>query len=204
MSTIKTFIDENKLGQDPSSIKRRLQRNGHDGITINTELSEEILEKLKAWYLDQEKPAPTPPVKKPTNHNGHAVRKKSKTSAREILAVLPLPMLGLAASYGVYFFAAQFVPMWVAIAEAAAFELTYIGLAALHGLNEKQRKRASHISLGAVAVSMIYNSIAGGLHQDPNLLENLHRFWFWMISILHGAPLAILAYLIADLILHRK
>jgi len=44
---------------------------------------------------------------------------------RGILARLPLPMLALAASYGVYEFARLFVPMWVALVQAAAFELTY-------------------------------------------------------------------------------
>lgn len=123
---------------------------------------------------------------------------------RRILSVLPLPMLGLAASYGVYHFAANFAPDWVAIAEASAFELTYIGLAALEGLSKEQKERASFVARGAVAVSIIYNSIAGALYLDPQLFEDLGRFAFWSVSILHGVPLAVLAYLVADLVLHSE
>lgn len=127
---------------------------------------------------------------------------KSPWTFRRILSVLPLPMLGLAASYGVYHFAANFAPDWVAIAEASAFELTYIGLAALEGLSKEQKERAGFVARGAVTVSIIYNSIAGALYLDPQLFENLGKFAFWAVSILHGVPLAVLAYLVADLVLH--
>lgn len=121
-----------------------------------------------------------------------------------VLPVLPLPMLGLAASYGVYFFSRQFVPGWVAISEAAAFELTYIGLSVLRGLSPNDRHRADQVARGAVFVSVIYNSLAAAIHQQPDLLKDLAIYWFWIVSTVQGAPLAILAYLVADLLFHRK
>lgn len=123
------------------------------------------------------------------------------SSWRDILARLPLPMLALAASYGVYSFALMFVPAWVAIVQAAAFELVYIGLAVVR-LDDKQQKRAQAISVGAVVVSMAYNSLDGLFHRRPELLT-LPPLWLDVaLSLLHGIPLAALAYLVADLLLH--
>lgn len=215
-TTIKDFTAHHGLEINPGSIRKRLVRQGIS-IGVNDRLEAEVIAMLKNWYLDgqEDQPAPAPerkpevkPEKKPEKLNGHqfkpAAKAKSKITLREVLALLPLPMLGLAASYGVFYFADYFVPAWVAIAEAAAFELTYIGLAALQGLTDKQRSYATKVSLGAVAVSIIYNSLAGALHQDPQILKNLPLVWFWIVAILHGAPLAILAYLVADLLFHRK
>lgn len=125
-------------------------------------------------------------------------------SWRDVLATLPLPMLGLAASFGVFYFASNFVPVWFAIIEAAAFELTYIGLSAVKGLDEKQRKKALGVAIGAVLVSVIYNTISAALHQQPDLLQDLSPIWFWTVSLIYGAPIAILGFLVADLLLHRK
>jgi len=47
---------------------------------------------------------------------------------RELVSRAALPMLALAASYGVYSFALLFVPQWVAITQAAAFELRHVAL----------------------------------------------------------------------------
>jgi len=121
---------------------------------------------------------------------------------RSLLARLPLPMLALAASYGVYSFALLFVPPWVAVVQAAAFELTYVGLAVTQGLDVPQRKRATHISIGAVAASIIYNTLAGWFHAQPQLLLDANAIAWLCLAILHGAPLAWVAYLVADLLLH--
>jgi hypothetical protein len=121
---------------------------------------------------------------------------------RGVLARLPLPMLALAASYGVYSFALLFVPPWVAITQAAAFELTYVGLAVTQELTDPQRKRATGISIGAVAASIIYNTLAGWFHAQPQLLEHATAIAWLCLAILHGAPLAWVAYLVADLLLH--
>jgi hypothetical protein len=122
---------------------------------------------------------------------------------RGLLAGLPLPMLALAASYGVYSFAQLFVPQWVAVIQAAAFELVYIGLAVLIGLDERQRRRAGAISIGAVVVSILYNSLAGLFHRRPELLNALPWWGDAILSVFHGLPLALVAYFVADLLLHR-
>lgn len=121
---------------------------------------------------------------------------------RAFLARLPLPMLALAASYGVYEFARLFVPAWVAIVQAAAFELTYIGLAVQQGMHAEQRQRATAISIGAVVVSILYNTIAGLLHRNPEWVEAAPWSAEVALAVLHGAPLAWVAYLVADLLLH--
>jgi hypothetical protein len=126
---------------------------------------------------------------------------------RGVLARLPLPMLALAASYGVYSFARLFVPDAVAVIQAAAFELTYIGLAVTRTLDSAERKRATLISVGAVVASIVYNTLAGWFHRQPQLLDasNAYADVTWlMFAILHGAPLAWVAYLVADLLLHTQ
>lgn len=139
------------------------------------------------------------------------VRQRARTARipwRTVFAVLPLPMLALAASYGVYSYALLFVPAWVAVVQAAAFELTYIGLAVLLGLDERQRTRAGLISGGAVVVSILYNSLAGLFHRQPALLGPTGEAWAGilrdvLLSVAHGLPLALVAYYVADLLLHR-
>jgi len=121
---------------------------------------------------------------------------------RDLLARLPLPMLALAASYGVYSFALMFVPLWVAVVQAAAFELVYIGLAVVR-LDADAQWRARAISVGAVVVSVAYNTLDGLFHRRPGVLE-LPPLWLDVVlSLLHGVPLAVLAYLVADLLLHQ-
>lgn len=127
---------------------------------------------------------------------------KLLTHWRTILATLPLPTLALAASYGVFEFAALFVPRWVALAQATSFELVYIGLAVLQ-VGAEQRRRATLISGGAVFVSVIYNSLAGLFHRVPSLLAGLPLWSEALLAVLHGLPLALVAYLVADLLLHQ-
>ena len=121
---------------------------------------------------------------------------------RPLLARLPLPMLALAASYGVYRFALLFVPPWVAIVQAAAFELVYIGLAVVE-LPPEQMRRARRISVGAVVVSIAYNTLDGLFHRRPGMLIDTPLWGDIALAILHGAPLAWLAWLVADLLLHN-
>jgi hypothetical protein len=121
-----------------------------------------------------------------------------------MLARLPLPMLALAASYGVYSFASLFVPEWVAIVQAAAFELTYIGLAVVQGLDAAARRRATLISVGAVVASVLYNTLAGWFHREPTLFDGAGPVASLCFAVLHGAPLAWVAYLVADLLLHTS
>lgn len=119
-----------------------------------------------------------------------------------LLPRLPLPMLALSASYGVYKFALLFVPQWVAIIQASAFEMTYIGLATIEAETVDQKRRAVAISVGAVVVSVLYNSLAGFFHR--NALGSMPLLGEVILAVLHGAPLAIVAYLVADLLLHKS
>jgi sulfite exporter TauE/SafE len=112
-------------------------------------------------------------------------------------------MLALAASYGVFNFARLFVPFWVAVIQAAAFELVYIGMA-VTPLTNAQRQRANLIALGAVVVSMAYNSLDGLFHRRPELLADTPLWADVILALLHGVPLAALAYLVSDLLLHRQ
>lgn len=122
---------------------------------------------------------------------------------RGMFARLPLPMLALAASYGVARFALFFVPLTVALIEAAAFEVTYIGLASQRNLSAGGRRRATYISIGAVAVSIIYNSMSSFFDRNPEALASMPVYGEIILSVLHGAPLALVAYLVADLLLHN-
>jgi hypothetical protein len=122
---------------------------------------------------------------------------------RTILARLPLPMLALAASYGVYTFNLLFVPAWVSIIGAAAFEMTYVGLAVAR-VTADQRRRASIIAGSAVAVSVIYNTVSGLFHRRPDLLDSSPLWADALLAVLHGLPLAIVAYNVAALLLHDE
>jgi len=118
---------------------------------------------------------------------------------RTALPRLPLPMLALAASYGVFSFNALFVPAWVALVSAAAFELTYVALAAV---STPDRRRATVIAVSAVVVSVFYNTLAGLFHIRPALLVGRPLWADVLLAVLHGLPLAIVAYNVAALLLH--
>jgi hypothetical protein len=120
---------------------------------------------------------------------------------REIVARLPLPMLALAASWGVYSFQRLFVPEFFAIVSAASFELVYIGMALVM---TPDKHRATAISLGAVGVSVVYNTLAGLFHRNPEWLTSLPVGAEIGLSVLHGLPLAGLAWVVADLLLHAQ
>lgn len=111
--------------------------------------------------------------------------------------------LGFRASFGVYTFAAELVPWPVALIESCSLELTYIGLTFI-GLEDSDGRRATWIAVGALFVSVLYNTLASALMQDGQIFSGLSGFWFWLVSTLHGAPLAILAYLVSDMLFHRN
>jgi hypothetical protein len=124
------------------------------------------------------------------------------TRWRGFFAVLPLPMLGLGASYGVYRFALIFAPAWIAIIIASSFEFVYIGLAVYDKFTETQRREALRISLGAVAVSVLYNTIDGVFHRRPWLLDGMPWWADTLLALAHGLPLAVLAFLVSRLVMH--
>jgi predicted DNA-binding protein (UPF0251 family) len=125
---------------------------------------------------------------------------------RGILARLPLPMLAIPASYGVYEFTALFVPTWVAIMQAAAFETVYVGLAAYDKLTNQDKWRALGISIFAVGASVIYNTLAGYFHRSPQALISWESVWWGglILAALHGVPLALLAFFVSNFTLHRS
>jgi hypothetical protein len=123
---------------------------------------------------------------------------------RTILAHAPLPMLALAASYGVYQYARLYVPDEVAFVQAAAFEMTYIGLTVAELRDPAQRTRARMVSFGAVVTSIIYNTLAGLFHRVPLASFALPVYGELAFAALHGLPLAWVAYLVADLLLHTS
>ncbi len=116
---------------------------------------------------------------------------------------LAVACLGFRASFGVYTFAAELVPWPIALIESCSLELTYIGLTFIT-LDDKDGRRATWIALGALLVSVLYNTLASALMQDRQIFQNLTGFWYWLVSVLHGAPLSILAYLVSDMLFHRN
>lgn len=120
---------------------------------------------------------------------------------RSILARLPLPTLALAAAYGVWRFQALFTPWYVAAISALSFELVYIGLAVVR-LVPVDRRRATLISVGAVVVSVIYNSLSALFEIRPALLIARPLWADVSLAVAHGLPLAAVAFFVADLLLH--
>jgi len=116
-------------------------------------------------------------------------------------ARVPLPMLALAAAYGVYEFQLLFVPAWVALVSAAAFEATYIALAVMP---TPDPRRATAISVAAVAVSVAYNTLAALFTRRPALLVGAPLWGDVALALLHGLPLAVVAYNVAALLLHAQ
>ena len=125
------------------------------------------------------------------------------TTAHRLWAGIPaLSLLALVASYGVYSFQRLFVPLPIAILSAAAFEATYIGLALMR-LHRHDRRRAVVVGWAAVAVSVVYNSLAALIHLRPTLMT-IRPLWSDVaLAVAHGLPLAVIAYALADMIMHR-
>ena len=136
---------------------------------------------------------------------------------RETIAFSALVLLATSASYGVYVFSLLFVPHIFALVTACAFEATYIGLGVAQ-LRGEERIHAQYISFAAVAVSVAYNTIAALIHLFPTGVATilaalatatggaLFGLWFVVIifALLHGAPLAITAFFLSNLILHKN
>lgn len=206
-------------GVDVQSLKRKLRRKNLPVPGVDEELTPDIIGFLtqdgrkNGQSSDHTKSRPTTSKKKETAKKGLKwLEWFMEIDWKKVLPVLPLPMLGLAASWGVYHFSAHFVPPIVAIAECAGFELVYVGLAFTKSLREDLRKRVLKVSLSAVAVSVVYNSISAALYaktegdmsESIKIVQSLPAFLFWMGAILHGAPLAVLGFFVADLQLHKK
>lgn len=134
-------------------------------------------------------------------------RKTSKwgtDSWREVITKAPVPMIGLAAAFGVYEFGLIFYPWWVAAISAASFEVVYISLGwqVLH--TKEQQEEARRVSLFAVGVSIIYNSLVGFFHLSGIDVKTLHIGWLAILALVHGVPLAVVAYNYSKLVLHNN
>jgi FtsZ-binding cell division protein ZapB len=136
--------------------------------------------------------------------NPAPTQEKSVLPWREILSRSSLPFLGLAASYGVYSFTIHYVNIVFAIITAAAFELVYVGLSVAKDLDERQRRRARLISMSAVGVSACFNWMAGVIDTNPGWFEGLTLGQKTLLAFLHGAPLSLLGYFVADLLMHSS
>lgn len=220
MATINTLTRNNENLPKAESVKKRLERAGHPH-GLNDDLSQKATALLTEWYGlpapgNQAKPpvpAPDPkppkppkadpkPAKakpKPDPQINHEREKETESRTAVVMATMPLAMLGLAASFGVYHFAQNFVPMPFAIAEAAAFEVTYISLARLRFLSTAQKQQAERVAMGAVFVSVVYNSLSAWSYINPTLFNSLDWSIQLILSITHGLPIAILAYQVSRL-----
>lgn len=118
-----------------------------------------------------------------------------------LLSRAPLPMLALSAAYGVWHFQALFVPWYVAALSAVAFETVYVSLAFAP---TRDRRRAVAISVAAVVVSVAYNTLSSLFTIRPALLAERALWADVALALLHGAPLAVVAYAVADLLLHSE
>lgn len=129
--------------------------------------------------------------------------KQKRATWRVVLGIAPMPMLALGASYGVYEFGLLFMPWYFALIGAMAFEAVYVGLAVQRLRNDEARRRARHISQGAVVVSVLYVAVAGYATRNPGALIDIPWYSEVALALLHATPLATLNYLVAQLLLHE-
>jgi len=123
---------------------------------------------------------------------------------------LAIVALSLVSAYEVYRFLLWFLPEWLAMIGASAFELVYIALVVIPYGDDKQKGRGTNLSRVAVAVSVVYTFIAGYSHLDPEWMRWVATGRDWLaitfkliITALHAVPLATMAYSVSGLVLHE-
>jgi hypothetical protein len=119
---------------------------------------------------------------------------------QKYITLLPIALLALSASYGIYRFSLLFVPWYIAGITALAFELTYVSLVFIDST------KARPVSIMAVIVSVLWNVGHSMFVLYPASVEMVYSsVWLsFLLSMIHGIPLATLAYLVADVSLHNK
>lgn len=122
----------------------------------------------------------------------------------QLMIKAPLPMLALASSYGVYSFSVIFMPWWMALLSSTAFELVYISLAYVTLTSQGMKTEANRVAAGSVIVAILYNVIASYLHLRPVDWSQVEVGWVFLLSIVHGAPLATVAYFYSKLMFHKN
>lgn len=121
----------------------------------------------------------------------------------KIVPMAAMLTLSFGASVGVYVIMRQFAGPIVSAINASSFELTYLGLALADKNTAKARQLATNVSIGAVIVSILMNVSAGLLIKYPALAGSTNIAWVIYLAVLHGVPLALLAYFMAALIIHK-
>lgn len=221
MQTVKSFADNASVST--RTVQRWIdkfndQHSTTHGTGLNSEIDNDLLSFLQqkanksspvAVSITDTNEQPPSRVITPTIKERPSEAKKTKFiesfTLGRTLQIIALLSLGIVASYGVYEFSTHFVKNNVfALIEAAAFELTYVGLAFSHGLPVKVQAYAQRVSLGAMIISALFNTFANALNMDPDLSAKLSPFLFWSVAILRGVPVPVLAYFMADLIIHQK
>lgn len=119
---------------------------------------------------------------------------------QKYITVLPIALLALSASYGIYSFSLLFVPWYIAGITALAFELTYCTLVFIDSAKVKP------VSIMAVIVSVLWNVGHSMFVLYPASVEMIYNSLLlsFVISVIHGLPLATLAYLVAEVSLHTS
>ena len=186
------------------AIRKRIRRAQFQPPGNDEPIPEEVLQKILPSNGQQPKPAKLNGQRKPPKPPKKEKPPKFAAGFADFMRMAPLPMLGLALSYGVYHFASHFMPPPFPFIEAAGIVLIYIGLATLRNLSKADRLRATWISIGAVAVDVIYNTLSAALYQDPQIFDKLEPWLFWLLCFGHGFPIAVLLFFVAGLLLHRK
>jgi hypothetical protein len=117
---------------------------------------------------------------------------------QKYITLLPISLLALSASYGIYSFSLLFVPWYIAGITALAFELTYCTLVFIDS------SKAKPVSVMAVIVSVLWNVGHSLFVLYPASVEMVYNsLWLsFILAAIHGVPLATLAYLVADVSLH--
>lgn len=127
---------------------------------------------------------------------------------RRVLAMAPTPMLGFASSYGVFAYNQLLTPSWVAVIMAAAYEVTYVGIAAYTALSNDQLGRGQRIAKIAASISFLQNAIAAMFYIMPEIVGYRgHGVWTFVVNLcfafLHAAQVWV-AYLAANYTLHDQ
>jgi hypothetical protein len=111
-------------------------------------------------------------------------------------ANLPLVMLGIAASYGVASFSEPVYAPPVNWIMAASFECCYIGAIVMARHKRRDIFRATVII--AVLCAALYNTLHAAT--VDGLLTTQHVAIHWLLALVHGAPLSVLAFFYAMLL----
>lgn len=204
MKTVEELAKQN--GVSSRTIQRRLKAyKDQTGQNIGVGEKSPVSGEVEKWLnlsdqgqKSQPEKSTLPPSFKgaPTRSNPKRLRVERLSTLGVVLVRIAVAALGVRASYGVFVFAASLVPFPFALTEAFSLELTYIGITFLR-LDDKGQKWALGVALGAMAISILYNILAAAVLKQPDIFDSLSPAGFWLVTVLHGAPMAGLAFLVS-------